>query len=250
MKLKSLASSYPGGGKSYFGLTHPKVAWLITEPGSEILVDTHPHLAKNLAWSETFIPSPTEDVKGVFERLDKAIVRAHTDFKEGTVETLDLDNLSFLMEYRWQYINKYEKQFTSSGAIDNRSMYGTLGRWGFQFIINSILSFPGNVIVTCHEQVEGEEAMSHKVDKSSPIVPSVLGGLRDKLEGMFSASLYLDKQKTPQGYKYVARCQKGGQRNAKNRYGLPELVEDISYQKIIDTINNNKVKQAAPTVAA
>lgn len=249
MKLKTLASSYPGGGKSYFGLTHPKVAWLITEPGSEILIDTHPNLGKNLVWKEQFIPSPIEDVKVVFERLEKAIIKAHMDCKEGLVETLDLDNLSFLMEYRWQYINKYEKQFGSNGALDNRSMYGTLGRWGFQFIINSILSFPGNVIVTCHEQVEGEEAMANKVDKSSPIVPSILGGLRDKLEGMFSASIYLDKQKIAGGYKYVARCQKGGQRNAKNRYGLPELVEDISYQKIIDTINNNKTKQAAQPVA-
>lgn len=247
MKLKTLASSYPGGGKSYFVLTHPKVAWLITEPGSAILKDTHPHLGKNLVSHDEFIPSPIEDVKVMFERLDKAIIQAHVDAKDGKVETLALDNLSFLMEYRWQYINKYEKQFSSNGAIDNRSMYGTLGRWGFQFIINSILSFPGNVIVTCHEQVEGEEAMSHKVDKSSPIVPSVLGGLRDKLEGMFSASIYLDKKKSADGksYLYVARCQKGGQRNAKNRYGLPEIVEDISYQKIIDTINNNKTKQAA-----
>lgn len=250
MKLKTLASSYPGGGKSYFALSHPKLAWLITEPGSEILADTHPHLGKNLVWKEELIPSPTEDVKKVFERLESAILRAHNEAKAGAVESLALDNLSFLMEYRWQYINKYEKQFSSNGAVDTRSMYGTLGRWGFQFIINSILSFPGNVIVTCHEQVEGEEAMANKVDKSSPIVPSILGGLRDKLEGMFSASIYLDKQKKPEGYRYVARCQKGGQRNAKNRYGLPEIVEDISYQKIIDTINNNKTKQAAQPVVA
>lgn len=242
MKLKTLANSYPGGGKSYFVLTHPKVAWHITEPGSEILIDTHPHLGKNVAWFENFIPSSIEDIKALFERLDKSIIKAHMEAKEGKVETLALDNLSFLMEYRWQYINKYEKQYTQSGALDNRSMYGTLGRWGHQFLINSILSFPGNVIVTCHEQVEGEEAMAKKVDKSSPIVPSVLGGLRNDLEGMFSASIYLDKQKGPNGYKYVARCQKGGQRNAKNRYGLPEIVEDISYQKIIDTINNNKTK--------
>lgn len=242
MNLKTLACSYPGAGKSYFALTHPKCAWLITEPGSEILVETHPHLAKNVTWREEFIPSPIEDVKQVFERLEKSIVKAHTDAKDGIVETLILDNLSFLMEYRWQYINKYERQVSSNGSLDTRSMYGTLGRWGFQFIINSILSFKGNVIVTCHEQVEGEEAMANKVDKSTPIVPSILGGLRDKLEGMFSAAIYLDKQKTAQGYKYVARCQKGGQRNAKNRFGLPELVEDVSYQKIIDTINNNKAK--------
>ncbi len=242
MNLKTLACSYPGAGKSYFALTHPKSAWLITEPGSEILVETHPHLAKNLVWKEEFIPSPVEDVKAVFERLDKAIVKAHTEAKDGLVETLILDNLSFLMEYRWQYINKYERQVSSNGSLDTRSMYGTLGRWGFQFIINSILSFKGNVVVTCHEQVEGEEAMANKVAKSTPIVPSILGGLRDKLEGMFSAAIYLDKQKTAQGYKYVARCQKGGQRNAKNRFGLPELVEDVSYSKIIDTINNNKAK--------
>ena len=245
MKLKTLVNGYAGSGKSRYLLTHPKIAWLITEPGSEILLETHPELAKNVIWKEEFIASPLEDIKAVFERLDKAVIRAHQDAKDGKIETLGLDNMTFLSENRWIYINKYEKTVTTQGALDTRGMYGTLGRWLYSFTLTSLLSFPGNVIATCHEQMENEDAMELRADKSTPISPSILGGFREKADTLFSASIYLDKKRMGDNqYKYVARCQKGNQRNAKNRYGLPELVEDISYHKIIETINANKTKAA------
>ena len=245
--LKVLVNGGPGTGKSYFGLGFPKVAWLLTEPGNLVLLETHPELKKNVAWYEEFIPSPTEDIKATFVRLDAAIMKAHTEFKEGKIETLFLDNISFLFENRWLFINFYEKLVGSGGTLDTRGMYGTLGRWGYKFTIMSLLSFPGNVIVSCHEMVEGEAAMEGKVDKSTPIVPNILGGFREKIEGMFSASIYLDKKRVAENvYKYYARCQKGNMRSAKNRLGLPEIVEDISYGNIIKSIgkevnSNSKV---------
>ena len=241
MKTKTLANGYTGSGKSRFLLTHPKIAWLITEPGTEILMDTHPELGKNVVWFEHFIPSPGENVKLVLERAKKAVLKAHQDYKDGKIETLGLDNLTYYVANYWMYLNEFQPIKTRSGELDTRSMYGRLGTDIYKFIYCDILSFPGNVIVTCHEQYEGEEAMERKTDKTTPIVPNILGGIREKIGGMFSASIYLDKKRVGEGnYKYLARCQKGNLREAKNRLGLPEIIEDISYPKMIECIKTNK----------
>lgn len=237
MYLKVLVNGGTGTGKSYFGLGFPKVAWLLTEPGNLILLDTHPHLKQNVVWHEEFIPSPIEDIKITFERLNKAILRVHQECKEGKIDTLFLDNISYLFENRWIYINQHEYLKNASGLEDRRGMYGTLGRWGYKFMLMSILSFPKNVVVSCHEMTESEEALGRKVDKSTPIVPNILGGMREKIAGMFSASIYLDKKRQGQDkYQYLARCQKGNLREAKNRLGLPEVIENISYNSIIANI--------------
>lgn len=243
--LKCLANGGVGTGKTFFAMTHPKGAYLGTEPNGLDTARSNPDLLKNLVWADEFIPSPTEDIKDTFARLDAAILKAHKDAEEGKVKTLILDNITYLSENRWIYINKYEKLVSSNGALDTRGMYGTLSRWLYQFTLTKLLSFKGNVVVTCHEQIEGDEAMERKVDKSTPVVPNILGGFREKVAGMFSASLYLEKKRTADGkYMYLARCQKGGQRDAKNRYNLPEIVENVSYQAIINAINSNKTKEA------
>lgn len=237
--LKTLVNGGVGTGKTFYALTHPKCVYLGTEPNGLDTARSNEALLENLVWAEEFIPSPAEDIKATFERMEQAIKKAHAEAKEGKVETLILDNISFLSENRWIYINKYEKAITSSGAADTRGMYGSLSRWLYQFTLTQLLSFPGNVVVTCHEMVEGDEAMDKKVDKSTPIVPNILGGFREKIAGLFSASIYLEKKRESENkYKYQARCQRSNQRDAKNRYGLKELVDNISYDKIITEIKS------------
>ncbi|MBU2052537.1 ATP-binding protein [Patescibacteria group bacterium] len=244
MFLKTLVLGYEGSGKSTYLLSHPKIAWLLTEPGSEILLEAMPEYKQNVVWMEQFIPSPSEDIKDVFKRLDAAVLRAHTEAKEGKIETIGLDNMTYLSANRFMYIEKYEKTFGKSGEINTQAMYGSLGRWLYQFTLTNILSFPGHVVVTCHEQMESEDALEAKTDKTTPIVPNITGGFREKIGGMFSAVIYLDKQRIGENkYKYVARCQKGNMRLAKNRYGLPEIVENVNYQSIMEAINKNKQKE-------
>lgn len=251
MVLKTLVSGYAGSGKSYFALTHPKVAWLLTEPGSEVLLDTHPALAKNVAWVESFLPSPEEDIKAVFERMDRAVLKAFQGYKDGSVETLVLDNVTMLSENRWIYISQYEKVLSRNGEVDTRGMYGSLGRWLYLFTLKSILSFKGNVVMTCHEMEEEEQNEKGVSTKTGNVIPNILGGFREKVEGMFSASIYLDKKNIGQGaYKYMARCQKGSGRNAKNRYGLGEWVENVSYQEIIRVIQSRQSTQVKQGVTA
>lgn len=239
--IKFLVNGGPGTGKSYFGLTFPKVAWLLTEPGGKALIESNPNLMPNLVWMEEFIQSPEENTKQVFERLDKAIDNIHQEFKEGKIETLFLDNISYLSENRWIHINQFEPVRSTRGELDTRGMYGILSRWLYQFTYTKLLSFKGNVVVSCHEQQEDEEAVSRKVDKSMTVAPAILGGFRDKIAGMFTGSIYLEKiRKAENVYEYWARCQKGSNRDAKNRCGLPERVPNVSYKAIMEQIARHK----------
>jgi len=235
--IKALVNGGTGTGKTYFGFTCPKVAYICTEPNGLDTARANANLIHNLVWADEFIPSISEDIKVTFDRMEKSIQQAHEDNIKGIVDTLFLDNFSYLAENRWIYIQKYESNRTSSGAIDTRGNYGVLARWLYNFTLTRLLSFKGNVIVTCHEQTEGEEAMEAKTDKSMTIQPSIIGGFRDKVAGMFSASIYLFKKRlAADKYLYYARCQQGDQRLAKNRYGLPEIVENVSFNAIHKSI--------------
>ncbi len=151
-----------------------------------------------------------------------------------------LDNMSFLSENRWIYINRYEKQVAKSGEINTMAMYGALGRWLYQFTLMKLLSCPCNVIVNCHEMLENDETLAKKPDKSSPILANILGGFRDKADGMFSCVFYLTKIKSKGGgYEYWARTNKGNGKNAKNRLNLPETIQNVSYDTIVSAIQGS-----------
>lgn len=246
--LKVLVNGGTGTGKTYLSMTAPKWAYVGIEPGGYDTAISNPQLEAGMVMRGEFMPSPTENMKQVMARMEAFILEAHQRKAKGEVETLIIDNLSYLSENRWIYINQFEPQKTATGALDTRGMYGELGRWLYKFTLTQCLSFPGNVFVTSHEMKEDEEEMSKKVDPTVPILPNILGGFRAKVAGMFSASIYLNKRKmpgsadgkTPAYYRYSARCQKGDQRDAKNRYNLPEVIEDISYGKIIEAIQTGK----------
>lgn len=236
--VKVLATGGPGSGKTTLTGTFPKLAYAGTEPNGIDTFRSNPDLAANLVMFEEFIPTFDEDIKQTFERLKAFCKRVKVAMGTGEVESFALDNASFLSENSWMLIDKHHRIVSAkSGEIDTRGMYGTLGRQLYELFMLYIISLPGNVIVTCHEMVEGEDAMKEKADKTVPIVPNILGGFREKVEGMFSASLFLECRAIGNGqFKYVARCRKGGQRNAKNRYNLPEFIENISYSTIVASI--------------
>ena len=249
--LKILANGMSGTGKTYLSFTFPRIAYLGTEPNGLDTARSNMALLENLVWADEFIPSVTEDIKDTFIRLEASIAKAHEDQAKGIVDTLDLDNITYLAQNRWIYINKYEIIRTKSGEVDLRAMYGTLSRWLYTFTLTRLLSFKGNVFVSCHEQTEGEEAMENKTNKALTIAPAILGGFRDMAAGMFSASIFLEKKRIgPDKYEYWARCQEGNQRPAKNRYNLPEMIQNVSYAAIIASIGKGtSVNNAANKVA-
>ena len=120
------------------------------------------------------------------------------------------------------------------------SMYGKLTRWAYEFTLMSLCSFPGNVVVTSHIMQENEDAMRKKIG-SDNIVPNVLGGFRNSVGGMFSLYMFLEKLILKGGgYKYMARVDSSASKKAKNRYNLDPVLENVSYQTIIDAINKSK----------
>lgn len=240
--IKMMGIGASGTGKTYLAGTFPKCYFLNTEPGGMDTIITNPKLQKNLVGWDEFIPSSPIDSKRVFQELYKATLDAKELAKEGKIETLVLDNMTFLSENRWIYIDTYEKELSNrTGEVNNQAMYGKLGRWLYQFTLMNLLTFPGNVVVNVHEMLESEEALERKPDKTTPILANILGGFRDKVDGMFSCVFYLAKtQSADKKYHYFVRTARGNQRNAKSRFsGLPELIEDVSYDKIMEVISKS-----------
>ena len=238
--VKLLTIGNTGAGKTHLAATFPKCYFMITEPGGEETWLNRPELKKNIVGFDYFIPRSAEDTKQVFIDLNKACDEAYRMAESGEIETLILDNMTYLAENRWSYINKHTPQYGRSGELNGQAMYGDLGRWLYQFTYMKLLRCPCNVVVNCHEMLESDEAMDKKPDKSTPILPSILGGFRNNIGGMFSCVFYLAHAKGGDGkYKYFARTKKGQGKNAKNRYNLPETIENISYDTIVAAIDKS-----------
>lgn len=237
MRIRVLVRGIPGTGKTHLAATFPKFYAIITTPGEEDTWMTRPLLKANCVQHVYVAPESEEDTKRVFDDLEKAIQEAKSLAKEGKVDTLLIDNFTHLMENRWLYINKYEKQIASNGSVDTRGMYGQLGRWAHSFVTFKLITFPGNLVVTVHEQVEEDSKLEKLPDRSSPVVPGVLGGFRDHISSFFSLDVSLEKREQQGKYVYLARTNKGNQRAAKSRYNLPPIIENISYDTIMKALN-------------
>ena len=258
--LKEFVSGMFGSGKTTFALTHPKVYYIGTEPeGLEILRSPEGrHLQDNLVEYEMLYVDPDSGKDAIRDFIEersgvlyKALARARELAKKGVVETLVLDNLTYVSLLCWDYMLKYKSNdyLTDKGAVNKLQMYGGLKSWLFRLCICEILPFKGNVVVTCHLKSESEEKMKKKKDASVDIVPNILGGFRDEAEGLFAASLYLERKTAtrpdahnkPQTItKYVCYTQQqmafGSKILAKNRYGLPPIIENVSYEAIMKHI--------------
>lgn len=238
-KIKTLVVGPPGSGKTYHAGGYPKSYWMSTEPSGFETIECNPQLFKNVVKYQEFIPSPVKDLKQVFSEIQTSCKEAHEMAAKGEVETLVLDNITYLAENRWMFINKYQPETNRAGELDTRGMYGKLGRWLYEFTLMNICSFPGNVVVTSHIKQEHEEAMKKKIGNED-IVADILGGFRNQAPGMFSLVMFIDKIKKDGKYLYVARVDVGQGKLAKNRYNLPEVIENVSYQTVVDAIAKAK----------
>ncbi len=240
VQVKLLTIGETGAGKTHMAATFPKAYFLITEPEGTATFVNQPKLHENIVGWDYFIPTSSENTKEVFDNLIKATDKAREMAQKGEIETLVLDNMTYLAENRWIYINKYAAQYGRSGELNTQAMYGDLNRWLYSFTLMKLLSCPCNVVVNCHEMLESEEALDKKPDKTSPILPSILGGFRDKAGGMFSCVFHLMKKKgADKQTHFFARTDKGQGRNAKNRYKLPEVIENVSYNTIMSAIQKS-----------
>lgn len=241
--VKLMVVGGTGVGKTFLCSTFKKVMMAFTEPNSEDTFLNNPQLKKNVVDYKYFVPTDAENTLQVFKDLNSYVALARERAEKGEIESFALDNLTYLAENRFIYINKYEPTISSrSGEVDMRAAYGKLSRWLYQFVVMSLLTIKANVVVSCHEKLESDEVMEKKPDKSSPVVPSILGGFRDDCAGLFSGVFYLNKIVDGSGYKYLARTNLGNGRLAKNRWNLPSVIENISYDTIWQAILKSETK--------
>ena len=252
-----------GSGKSRLAMTFPKVFYVGTEPGGIdfLHLPENRELLGNLVEYEIVLPDENTDIRELLKdptvnktgqeemgRIYKATRRGKELYTKGEVKTLVLDNLTYLAEMKWMEIDKYGKVFSAkTGNLDTQAMYGNLARWLYRFVLTEICTFKGNVVVTCHLRKESEEAMAEKLDKTQDVVPNILGGFRNQSEGMFGASIYLERKVEPDKTRFIAYCEKvkamGSTINAKNRYGLPAIVENVSYQTLMKAMTGEVVNK-------
>jgi len=239
-RLVSMHIGESGSGKTHLAATYPKCFFVITEPNSEETWMNKPELKANVVGFEHFIPDK-ENFKGLFANLLKEIALAKKMYADGEVETLVIDNLTYLIHNRWLWLNEFDMRYGKSGEIDVQKMYGTLRSWGYDFLLKEVISFPGHVVCNVHEMLESDDAMEKKIDKTMTNVPNIIGGLRNEVDGLFSNVFYLSKLPLGKGqYKYMCRTNKGNGRLAKNRFNLPEIIEDVSYARIMEAMNKSK----------
>lgn len=283
--IKAIVMGHFGSGKSHFGMTFPKVHAVVTEPQDMGLLrdPANAHLLANLIeydlcyvdssadkvdWRQ-LVEEPTgicplPPLEGATKEgglLYRSLRAAHRSAREGKVSTLFLDNLTYTAEGFFQYLEKYRAQsfLTEKGAVEKRQMYGYLSSWLYRFLMTSVVNFPGNVVVSCHLKQESEEKLKKKKDATVDVVPNILGGFRDKAEGLFTASIYLERKLIPitgadgkvrTQTKFIAYTQNqqafGSKILAKNVHGLPARMENISYQTIMECIQG-QVKSSTTT---
>lgn len=261
-----------GSGKTYQAMTFPKVYAIGFDPsGLDILYQKgNEKLMSNLVWNEYIGNKSETELKEVFRENAKASERtslygclAHCEelAKSGEAKTLLLDGFTYLVDSKWQHICEFEEQKSvSTGNIDTQAMYRNLGLYLFRLVASNILTMATrlnlNVVMTCHLKRESQDAVqgsdktknrARKVSLDSDISPQIEGGFRNKIEGLVGASLYLDKKiGMDNKSKYLAYCDKtlawGTVINAKNRYGLPQVLElsnNNLYESLMKSVNVN-----------
>ena len=252
--IKALVYGAYGCGKTHFASTFEKCYFIITDSGGEDTFLYKPELRSNIVGFVRLLPTSIEDTRRIFGDYGKKNGEFHQAMAEvkeliakGEVKTVILDSATYFAEQAWLYLNLVGAEYSATtGILNTQAMYGKLARYLHEQVAINFTSLPCNVIITAGELLETEEAMERKVDKTNPIMPSILGGFRNDIAGLVSLVLYLQKTKDVKGYHYMARTNMGSGKNAKSRYpNIPEVVENISYQTLKDVIlkSINPVKQ-------
>lgn len=247
-----------GEGKTSVAITFPKIFYVgFRQGGLEVLRQPkNAHYKSNLIRYEDMVPKSDEDLKDIFNpsnragKIFKMIDEAKEMARKGEVETLILDDFTDCIENIQKYVWRWEPKKTDRGLDDNQSMYGVLKTRTSDLFDREILPFRklGNLVVTTHlmreadQTIEGTATRAGAVDKKSDLYPDIIGSFRREVQRKFENVLYMEcKLDASGGKKYVAYTTKqvamGTTILAKNVLGLPPVVEDVTYQKLMASVN-------------
>lgn len=264
--ITAMINSYFGNGKTLQAHSFPRCYTISCDPaGLETL--RQPVNAKylaNLVEYDELHNENEQELKRLFRETAKSDERdsiygclAHArDLAAGKqIDTLVLDGASYFVDMKWQHINEFEEvRSGNTGNRDSQAMYRNLGLYLQRFFASDLMTMATrnglNVICTFHLKRESEEAVqggsaknrARKVALNSDIAPLIEGGFRQRAEGLFGASIYLDKKIVEGKPKYEAICDiatgLGTIVNAKNRYGLPAKL-DLTGRSLYEAIMNS-----------
>lgn len=267
-----LLSSYFGAGKTVQSLSFPKCYVISVDPaGLEPLRQPRNlKLLNNLVEYDELGRENANDLKAIFTENVKAddrtsiygcVERAKELAAKGEVETLVIDGGTYLVDLMWAKICELEEvRSIQTGNRDSQSMYRNLGLALYRMFAANFLTAASranmNLICTFHikreseEQMQGNSKKARKLMLNSDIALQIEGGFRNRIEGLFGGSLYLEKKLDKDGkinYSAICDVEKAFQTTvlAKNRWGLPprvDLTNQTLYEALIATVTANAKK--------
>ena len=280
----ALLSGYYGAGKTLQMLSFPKVYVISVDPaGLEPLRQPrNQKFLDNLVWYEELGREDKLELKDMFDESAKSdnrkslfgcIAHAKELAAKGEIETLGIDGGTYLVDLIWAKINEFEKiKSAKTGNVDTMSMYRELGIYLYRLFAANLLTVASrsnlNLLVSFHLKRESEEQLNssantpnraRKLMLNSDIALMIEGGFRNKIEGLFGGSLYLEKELNKEDGKinYTAICDvaKGFKTTviAKNRWGLApriSLNNKTLYQHLMETLGVKVDVPASPKTAA
>lgn len=278
-KYTLLLSGLFGSGKTLQAHSFPKCYTLSIDPGGlEVLRQPkHEKFLSNLVWFEELNADGKNDLKALFDEKAAADNRAslygclrHAALlaEKGEIETLVIDGGTYLVGLLWDKINQLEEaRSNSTGNVDSQAMYRSLGIQLQRLFASSILTMATraklNVVITFHLKRESDETIqgsskqgnrARKLTLDTDLAIAIEGGFRNKIEGLFGGSLYLERKLVtdPVALKadpntkkkavaYSAICDLSTGFNtivtAKTRWGLPARL-DLNNQTLYEALTN------------
>jgi hypothetical protein len=277
--ITAMINSYFGGGKTLQAHSFPRCYTISCDPaGLETLRQpTNKKFLDNLVWFEELHNESEVELKKLFRETARSDERdsvygclAHCRelAAKGEIDTLVMDGANYFVDMKWQAICEFEEvRSEKSGEKNSQAMYRNLGLYLQRFFASDLLTMATrnglNVICTFHLKRESEETVqgsdkiknrAKKVALNSDIAPLIEGGFRARAEGLFGASIYLDRRIKEGKVVYEAICGLapglGTIVNAKNRFGLPARL-DLTDKSLYEAIMNSlRVKGSATAATA
>jgi hypothetical protein len=283
-----------GSGKTRLAMGFPDVLAVTFDPtGLDVCKEPENRgLLDNLRWHVPLNGLPLSDVFAFTEipgetGIYAAIALAKKLAVEKKIKTLLIDGFTYLAQLKWTQIceakgiDPSKKEEASKRDVDQRSMYDALGSYLDHLVLQNILPLSTryglNVIVTCHIQRESDNTVSGVKDSRNPdlergskrlvnlnsdLSPQIVGGFRQRIEGLPSALIYLehklDESEGKEVIKYYAYCRMTRSVSldtvvkAKNRYGLGtlNLTGASFYKTLLKRLEDSRNATTQPAAAA
>jgi AAA domain len=218
-----------GSGKTRLAMGFPDVLAITFDPtGLDVLKEPeNVKLLDNLRWhvplngielSRVFQFSEVAGEDGIYPAI--ALARKLGPRGERKIKTVVLDGFTYLAQLKWTQIcqakgvDPTEKQNMDRKESDQRSWYDALGSYLDHMVLQNLLPLATrddlNVIVTCHVQRESDNTVKgiqvvrsvtaqeqqasskRQVNLDSDLSPQVLGSFRQRIDGLPSATIYLE----------------------------------------------------------